>query len=224
MEAKYKSMTMTSCELTWLCYLLFDLGIHHNEPMTLYCDNKVVIHIVVNLIFHESTKHIELDCHLVREKIHQGLDSHYYSSMCRYCYLSMRQRSISISRWQVGCSQRSHSTLRGSVMIQWMNQSTNSKFVFKIFVLYLKFCIFVIIMIPQIMEFKSVTLISTIMGFTWLCTSIYHPPILYSRFKKYIIHPFYSVWCPRWSMAEPHRGRGVVAPPPPSNSKEKKVM
>lgn len=39
----------------------------------LWCDNQVAIHISNNLIFHELNKHIEVDCHFVREKVQQGL-------------------------------------------------------------------------------------------------------------------------------------------------------
>ena len=45
-------------------------GIH---PATLYCDNKYALHIFVNPIFHERTKHIEIDFHIVREKMMIGL-------------------------------------------------------------------------------------------------------------------------------------------------------
>ena len=41
--------------------------------MQLYCDNKDVLYIAANLVFPERTKHIELDCHFVREKIQARL-------------------------------------------------------------------------------------------------------------------------------------------------------
>ncbi|KAL9411863.1 hypothetical protein AB3S75_045461 [Citrus x aurantiifolia] len=65
-------MAFTYCELTWLKALLKSLGVSHSLPTRLYCDSQARLHIAVNPVFHERTKHIEIDCHYVRDQIHAG--------------------------------------------------------------------------------------------------------------------------------------------------------
>jgi len=68
-EAEYRTMSYLTSELKWLKELLFTLGIRHEQPMVMCCDSKSAIYIATNPVFHERTKHIEVDCHFVRDEI-----------------------------------------------------------------------------------------------------------------------------------------------------------
>jgi hypothetical protein len=68
-EAEYRAMASTVSELTWIKQVLANLNIKVEEPMKMLCDNQSARHIATNPVFHERTKHIEVDCHFVREKV-----------------------------------------------------------------------------------------------------------------------------------------------------------
>lgn len=71
-EAEYRSLALATCEIIWINQLLRDLLVTPTGPAKLYCDNKSAIHIATNPVFHERTKHIEIDCHTVRDQIKAG--------------------------------------------------------------------------------------------------------------------------------------------------------
>ena len=68
-------MIQSVCEIMWLHQLLMEVGIETPGPAKLWCDNQVALHIAFNSVFHERTKHIEIECHFIREKIQLGLIS-----------------------------------------------------------------------------------------------------------------------------------------------------
>ena len=68
-EAEYRSMTETACEMIWLRSPLSKLGFAIQTPMATHCNNQTAIFIANNPIFYERTKHIEVDCHFVRDMV-----------------------------------------------------------------------------------------------------------------------------------------------------------
>lgn len=65
-------MANTTAELTWITFLMRDIGIPIHQPPELFCDNLSALHMSINPVFHARTKHIELDYHFVREKVALG--------------------------------------------------------------------------------------------------------------------------------------------------------
>ena len=80
-EAEYRALVATTTKLIWLRWLLQDLCVDYSTATKLHCDNRSAIQIAHNNVFHERTKHIEIDCYFIRHHLLQGaLTLQYVSS------------------------------------------------------------------------------------------------------------------------------------------------
>lgn len=61
----YRATSVAVKEIIWLRRILEDLQYKQAQATILWCDNQSVIKMVKNSIFHERTKHIEIDCHFI---------------------------------------------------------------------------------------------------------------------------------------------------------------
>ncbi|PHT67465.1 hypothetical protein T459_26952 [Capsicum annuum] len=66
-------MASAVAELTWLVGLFQELRVHVTLPVLVFSDSNSVIQLDNNPVFYERTKHIEIDCHFIRDKIKDGL-------------------------------------------------------------------------------------------------------------------------------------------------------
>lgn len=81
-KAEYRAMTVTVCELQWVTYVLRDLRITISGSIPLHCDSKAAMHITANSVFHERTKHLDIDYHIIRDQYKRDFISlhHVFSS------------------------------------------------------------------------------------------------------------------------------------------------
>jgi len=68
-DDEYRTMTSLTWEFVWVKQFLQELKFCEIQQMKMYCDNQATLHIASNHVFHERTKHIELDYHFIREKM-----------------------------------------------------------------------------------------------------------------------------------------------------------
>lgn len=71
-KAEYRALASTTAELTWIMYILHDLGLYIPQPPTLFCDNVSALHMTINPVFHVRTKHIEIDYYFVPKNVALG--------------------------------------------------------------------------------------------------------------------------------------------------------
>ncbi|GJS91148.1 ribonuclease H-like domain-containing protein [Tanacetum coccineum] len=68
-EAGYKAMNNVTCEVIWILKILTELNIETSLLVPLHCDNSFAIQITANPVFHERTKHFEIELYFLREKV-----------------------------------------------------------------------------------------------------------------------------------------------------------
>ena len=78
-EAEYRSMTQTACKMMWIKSLLAEFGFGIELSMSMHCDNQAAIFNAKNPTFHERTKHIEVDCHYVKDLVMKEIISAPYT-------------------------------------------------------------------------------------------------------------------------------------------------
>ena len=78
-KAELRVMTYGICEGMWLKRLLNELSIPVEYSMKMFCNNQATINIAKNSVHHDWTKHVEINCHFIKEKIEKGTISLVYT-------------------------------------------------------------------------------------------------------------------------------------------------
>jgi hypothetical protein len=78
MEVEFVALAEAAKEDIWLRRLLLNIGLPHNNPTTIYCDNQVAIYLVKNPEFHKRTKHIDRKYYFSHEKYQFGKNDVFY--------------------------------------------------------------------------------------------------------------------------------------------------
>nr|GEW42690.1 ribonuclease H-like domain-containing protein [Tanacetum cinerariifolium] len=72
-EAEYRCMAASTCEVIWIFNVLSDLKITGLFPVDMFYNSSFAIQIANNPVFHEKTKHFKIDVHVMREKVVAGV-------------------------------------------------------------------------------------------------------------------------------------------------------
>jgi len=72
-EVEHQALANTTSELLWLRWLREDMEVHQRSGTLIHYHNRSAIQIAHNDVFHEQTKHIEIDYHFIRFDILHGI-------------------------------------------------------------------------------------------------------------------------------------------------------
>ncbi|KAJ0531909.1 putative RNA-directed DNA polymerase [Helianthus annuus] len=78
-EAEYRALAHTAAELRWVMSILRELHVVLSCSPTVWCDNIGATYLAANPVFHQRTKHLEIDLHFIRDMV--------LSQILRICYV-----------------------------------------------------------------------------------------------------------------------------------------
>jgi len=113
------ALASTAAEITWITYILRDIGVYLKTTPTLFCDN-ISAYMIVNPVLHARTKHVEMDYHFVREKVARGhLVTRFVRSKDQLAEIhtkALGKQEFTMFRIKLGVSVPPLTSLRGSVV------------------------------------------------------------------------------------------------------------
>jgi ATP sulfurylase len=90
----------------WIAEYLGELGIDLGGPVNLMCDSQSAIMLMRNPVLHQSTKHIRIQAHFIREKYKSGeINLRYVETrkqVADFLTKSMTREKLEFCRDQVG--------------------------------------------------------------------------------------------------------------------------
>ena len=66
-EAEYMAASQATCEAIWMWKILVGLFGSHLDPIVIHYDNQSCIKILINPVFHDISKHIDIRYHHIRD-------------------------------------------------------------------------------------------------------------------------------------------------------------
>lgn len=120
-EAEYRALSTTAQEITWLSYLLRDIGIPQEQATTLFCDNLSAVYLSANPALHNRSKHFDTDYHYIREQVALGLiETRHIPAALQVADVftkSLPRRQFTELRVKLGVGNPPTSSLRGNVSV-----------------------------------------------------------------------------------------------------------
>lgn len=71
-EAEYMAANIAMPKAIWIWTLLVGLSRQRMEATIVYCDNQSCIKLSENPMFHDKSKHIDIQCHFIRDCVQRG--------------------------------------------------------------------------------------------------------------------------------------------------------
>ena len=71
-EAEYIVACSTCCEVIWLWKLMSGIFDMELDTTVIFCDNHICIKMTENLVFHDKSKHIEIQYFYIRDMVQKG--------------------------------------------------------------------------------------------------------------------------------------------------------
>ena len=72
-EAEHMAASQAACEAIWMRKILVGLFGSHLYPTVIHCDNQSCIKLLVNPMFHDRSKYIDIQYHHIRYCVQQKI-------------------------------------------------------------------------------------------------------------------------------------------------------